>query len=153
VPITVLRASYFIENWAPVLPVAREQGVLPTFIPADFRFPTQATADIGRIAATALLRPHTGVRVIEIEGPQPASPRDVAQAVSTLLGRPVAPVEAPLDAVVPTFTGLGLSKDAASLFREMYEGIAAGRLAPLGPPAERALGTISLAEALAPLLA
>src|SRR5215212_10577099 len=81
VPITMLRAAYFIENWAPVLPVAREQGVLPTFLPADFRFPTQATADIGRIAADALLRRHTGVRVIEIEGPQHASPRDVAQAI------------------------------------------------------------------------
>jgi len=153
VPITMLRAAYFIENWAPVLPVAREQGVLPTFFPADFRFPTQATADIGRIAADALLRPHTGVQLIEIEGPQPASPRDVAQAISVVLGRPVAPVEAPLEAVVPTFTGFGFSTDAASLFREMYEGIAAGRLVPLGPPAERAVGTTSVGDALAPLLA
>jgi uncharacterized protein YbjT (DUF2867 family) len=91
--------------------------------------------------------------VIEIEGPQPASARDVAQAISALLGRPVAPVEAPLDAVVPTFTGFGFSTDAALLFREMYEGIAAGRLAPLGPPAERIRGTTSIADALGPLLA
>ena len=43
--------------------------------------------------------------------------------------------------------------DAASLFREMYEGLAAGRMGPVGPPAERARGTISVEEALAPLLA
>ena len=153
VPITFLRAAYFIENWAPVLPVAREQGVLPTFLPADLRMPMTATADIGRIAAEALMRPHDGVRVIEIEGPEPASPREVAQAISKCLGKPVMPVEAPLDAVVPTFTGFGLSNDAASLFREMYEGLTAGRMGPVGPPAERARGTISVEEALAPLLA
>jgi uncharacterized protein YbjT (DUF2867 family) len=86
VPITFLRAAYFMENWAPVLPVAREQGVLPTFLPADLRMPMTATGDIGRIAAGALRRPNAGMRVIEIEGPEPASPRDVAQAISKCLG-------------------------------------------------------------------
>jgi len=152
VPMTLLRASYFVENWAPVLPVVQERGILPTFLPADLRFPTQTTADIGRIAAEALMRPHLGIRIIEIEGPSPASPRDVADALARRLGKSVTPVEAPLDAVVPTFTGLGFSVDAATLFREMYEGFAAGRLAPLGPPAEAALGTTSLDDAVAQLL-
>jgi uncharacterized protein YbjT (DUF2867 family) len=151
-PMAFLRASYFVENWAPVLPAVRQDGVLPTFVPADFRFPTQTTQDIGRIAAEALVHPHAAVRVIEIEGPQPASPRDVADALARHLGKPVTPVEVPLDAVVPTFTGLGFSADAATLFREMYEGLAAGRLAPLGPPAETARGTTSLNEAVAQLL-
>jgi len=134
------------------LPAVRQQGILPTFLPADFRFPTQTTQDIGRIAAEALMRPHTGVRVTEIEGPSPASPRDVADALARRLGKPVTPVEVALDAVVPTFTGLGFSADAAVLFREMYEGFVAGRLAPLGPPAESARGTTSLDAAVAQLL-
>ena len=152
VPVTILRAPYFLENWAGVFPMAREQGVLPTFIPVDRSIPTAVTGDIGRIAADALTRPHNGVRVVEIEGPERVSPRQLAQALSAHLGRAVSPVEAPLDAVVPTFTALGVSENAALLFREMYEAFNDGRMAPLGPPAEQARGTTPLAEAVALLL-
>ena len=61
VPMTLLRAPYFLENWAAVLPVARERGVLPTFLPADLAIPTAATRDIGRIAGEALTRSPSGV--------------------------------------------------------------------------------------------
>jgi uncharacterized protein YbjT (DUF2867 family) len=152
VPLTILRAPYFLENWAGVFPMAREQGVLPTFIPVDRAIPTAVTRDIGRIAADALTRPPGGVRIIEIEGPERVSPRQVAQAVSTHLGRPVSPVEAPLDAVVSTFTALGVSENAAILFREMYEAFNEGRMAPVGPPAEQARGTTPLAKGVALLL-
>ena len=86
--------------------------------------------------------------MIEIEGPGAVTPRDVAAALGARLGREVKLVEAPLDAVVPTFTGFGFSEDAALKFREMYEAFVAGRMAPLGPPAERATGTTSIADAL-----
>jgi NAD(P)H dehydrogenase (quinone) len=152
VSLTILRAPYFLENWAGVFPIAREQGVLPTFIPVDRAIPTAVTRDIGRIAADALTWPPGGVRIVEIEGPERVSPRQVAQALSALLGRPVSPVEAPLDAVVPTFTALGVSENAALLFREMYEAFNEGRMAPLGPPAEQARGTTPLAEGVALLL-
>jgi uncharacterized protein YbjT (DUF2867 family) len=152
VPVTMLRAPYFLENWAGVFPMAREEGVLPTFIPVDRAIPTAVTGDIGRIAADALTRPHRGVRIIEIEGPERVSPRQVAQTVSAHLGRSVSPVATPLDAVVPTFTALGVSENAALLFREMYEAVNDGRMAPLGPPAEQARGTTPLAEGVALLL-
>jgi uncharacterized protein YbjT (DUF2867 family) len=152
VPVTFLRAAYFLENWAAVLPAAREQGVLPTFLPPDLAIPMACTRDIGRIAGEALTRPHAGVRLIEIEGPERVSARRVAQAVSAHLGKPVMPVAAPLEAVVPTFTAFGVSEDAARLFREMYEGLAAGRLAPVGPPAEQARGTTSVDEVIGALL-
>ncbi|HEY0709501.1 MAG TPA: NmrA family NAD(P)-binding protein, partial [Polyangia bacterium] len=48
VPATLLRAGYFLENWAAVLPVAKKDGVLPSFLPAGFSTITVATADIGR---------------------------------------------------------------------------------------------------------
>ncbi len=131
-----------------MVPVARQQGVLPSFLPADFQMLSVAARDIGRIAADALLQPHTGVRVVEIEGPEPMTPRDVARALSTRLGREVRVVEAPLDAVVPTFTALGVSEDAASNFREMYEAFVTGRMDPIGPPADRVRGTTPLADAL-----
>jgi len=148
VPVTLLRAPYFYENWAPVVPMAREQGVLPSFVPADFRMLTASARDIGRIGAELLLQPQSGVRTVEIEGPEPLTPRDVALALSARLGKDVKVIEAPLDAVVPTFTGMGMSTDAATSFREMYEAFIAGRMAPLGPPIERLRGTTSIADAL-----
>jgi uncharacterized protein YbjT (DUF2867 family) len=147
-PVTFLRAPYFYENWAAVIPMAREQGVLPSFLPADFRMVTAGAGDIGRIAAEQLLRPHTGVRVVEIEGPAPLTPREIARALSSRLKRDVNVVEAPLDAVVPTFTSAGASTDAATSFREMYQAFIEGRMEPLGPPLERVRGTTSIADAL-----
>src|SRR5205814_2875721 len=47
--ITLLRAAFFIENFAAVLP-ATQGGVLPTFLTPDRRIPMIATADIGRVA-------------------------------------------------------------------------------------------------------
>jgi uncharacterized protein YbjT (DUF2867 family) len=152
VPSTFVRAGYFIENWASVLPVAKRDGVLPTFFPAEQRIPMVATGDIGEVAAQALLDGPQGVRVIELSGPVDASPTDVAQAVSGLVGRSVQVVEAPLDAVVPTFTSFGMSADFAGLFRELYACIRSQRFAWEGRGAEGVRGKTTIAQALEPLL-
>jgi uncharacterized protein YbjT (DUF2867 family) len=149
---TFVRAAYFVENWAPVLPVAKQDGVLPAFFPADLRIPMVATPDIGEVAARALLEGPRGVRVIELSGPEDASPNDVARVVGQLLGRSVSVAEAPLDAVVPTFTGFGMSTDIAQLFRELYAAIQSGRMQWEGGSAEAVRGKTSISQALAPLL-
>jgi uncharacterized protein YbjT (DUF2867 family) len=148
IPATFVRAAYFVENWAPLLPVAKQDGVLPAFFPADLRIPMVATPDIGEVAAQALLEGPRGVRVIELSGPQDASPNDVARAVSQLLGRSVSVAEAPLDAVVPTFTGFGMSSDVAQLFRELYAGIRSGHIRWEGGRAAAVRGKTSIAQAL-----
>jgi uncharacterized protein YbjT (DUF2867 family) len=140
---TFVRAAYFVENWAAVLPAAKQDGVLPAFFPADLRIPMVATPDIGEVAAQALLDGPRGVRVIELSGPEDASPNDVARAVGQLLGRSVSVAEAPLDAVVPTFTGFGMSTDFAQLFRELYAGIQSGRVRWEGGSAEAGRGARS----------
>jgi len=129
---TFVRAGYFVENWAVVLPAVKSDGILPSFIAADRRVCSVSTPDIGPVVAQALIDGPRGVRVIELSGPSDVSPNDVAQACSRILGKPVKVVEAPLDAVVPTFTSLGVSENIASLFREMYQCIAEGRLVPAG---------------------
>jgi uncharacterized protein YbjT (DUF2867 family) len=149
---TFLRAAYFVENWAGVLPVAKQDGVLPSFIPGDLKLPMVATADIGNLAAEALLDGPRGERVLELSGPQDLTPKDVAVAVSKLLGRTIALVEPPLDAVVPTFTSFGISADIAGLFQRMYAGIAAGRVSFEGGKAEARRGSTSLEASLRQLL-
>ncbi|PZQ57959.1 MAG: hypothetical protein DI563_31160 [Variovorax paradoxus] len=48
-----------------------------------------ATEDVGRTAAEMLLSPGDGPRVVELAGPAPVSPADIAAGLSALLGRPV----------------------------------------------------------------
>jgi uncharacterized protein YbjT (DUF2867 family) len=145
---TFLRAAYFVENWAAVLPVAKQDGVLPSFIAGEQRLPMVSTADIGSLAAEALLDGARGARVLELSGPQDLTPKEVAAVVSKILGRAIQLVEPPLDAVVPTFTSFGISADVAGLFQAMYEGIRAGRVSFEGGQAEARRGATSLEETL-----
>ena len=109
-----------------------------------------STPDIGKTVAQSLIEGPRGVRVIELSGPSDASPNDVAAAFSRILGKPVQVLEAPLEAVVPTFTSLGISGNVAELFREMYEALAAGKLSP--EPGELVRGTTQLESTLRGLL-
>lgn len=145
---TFLRAAYFVENWAPVLPVAKQDGVLPSFILGDQRLPMVSTVDIGSLAATALLEGPRGARVLELSGPEDVTPKEVAAVVSKILGRAVQLVEPPLEAVVPTFTSFGISGDVAGLFQRMYEGIRNGRVSFEGGKAEARRGSTSLEQTL-----
>lgn len=150
--VTLLRPTYFVENWGASLGPAAEQGVLPSFIPAGLRFPQIATRDIGVAAADALEHaPSSGVRVLELAGPDDYAPADIAGAVGSILGRDVQVAEGPLDAVVPAFMSFGISEHMAGLYREMYEGVINGRVAWDGS-GERIRGITPPREVLAGML-
>jgi uncharacterized protein YbjT (DUF2867 family) len=150
--LTAVRASYFQENWGASLG-ALAQGILPTFVRKDLRFPQVATADIGRTVAAALVEggARGSKRVIELAGPRDYSAEDVAAELSQLTGKPVTATEAPLDAVVPTFTSFGMSAAIAELYREMYEGIISGLVAH-EPGNKLVRGTVEVRDTLAALL-
>jgi uncharacterized protein YbjT (DUF2867 family) len=125
---TFLRAAYFLENWDSVLGAAREHGVLPTFLAPGRKIPTIATADIGRFACESLADPPRAVRVLNIAGPQDYSPEEIAEVLSGVLGKTVRPQFLPLEAAVPTFTGMGFPENMARLYREMFEAANMGKL-------------------------
>ncbi|RYE85133.1 MAG: NmrA family protein, partial [Myxococcales bacterium] len=149
--VTFVRAPAFLENWGGVLAMVAG-GVLPTFLPVDLSVPMVATADIGRTAAHALREGGQGRQVIELSGPRPYSADDIAAVLSELTGRPVRAQQAPLEAVVPTMTRMGMTATLAELFRQMYAGVIGGRVAPeAGARAVR--GTVTAGEVLGPMLA
>lgn len=150
VPSTFVRAGYFLENWGEVAHPVKADGVLPSFIAASRVVPSVSTRDIGKAAAQALLDGPRGVRAIELSGPRDVTPNDVAAIFSSVLGRSVKVVEAPLDAVVPTFTSFGISENISELYREMYEAIAADRLVPEAGEHQR--GATPVEETLRALL-
>lgn len=152
--LTAVRAAYFQENWGSSLGMLA-QGILPTFIPSSVRYGQVATRDIGRTIAAALVEGGAAgtKQVIELAGPRDYTGAEIAAVLSTITGKPIAAQDAPLEAVVPTFTSFGLSAAVAELFREMYAGIAAGIVAPEGGKARQVRGTIEVAETLGALLA
>ena len=149
---TFLRPGYFFENFGAVLPATRD-GVLPTFLAPGRPIPMAATADIGRIAAECLLEPPIGTRVVEIAHAPDHTPEDIASAVSEIAGRAITLQAWPLDAVVPTFTGMGISKGTAELYREMLSALNSGRMRHQGPPAIRRFCQLGPVDVMRSLLA
>lgn len=145
--LTILRPSYFIENWAPVIGAAKAEGVLPTFIAPQAKIPMTSTKDIGRIGAEQLMAGGSAKQIVELAGPEDYSPDHVAAALGQLLGKPVTAQHAPLSAVVPTFKSFGFSDEAAKLFEEMYTSFSTGAIG-YETPDKLVRGTVTLSEAL-----
>ncbi len=145
---TFVRAAYFLDNWASVLGVAAN-GKLPTFLPADLVVPMVSTKDIGLVAARALLEPPTGKsEIIELSGPRDYSSREIADVLGKIVGKPVTTDAAPLEAVEPAFTSFGFSADLASLYHEMYAGLANGLVRFEGKGARQVRGNVDAESAL-----
>ena len=88
-PIAFIRAAWFMENALWDIPSARE-GMIQSFLqPLDRAIPMVATADIGATAARLLRARWVGRRVVELQGPVPVSPNQLASTFGRLLGRPV----------------------------------------------------------------
>jgi len=90
IPITFLRPAWFMENCRWDVALARETGVVPSFLqPLDKPVPMVAAPDIGKLAAELLQEKCEGHRVIELEGPTRVTPNQVATTLAKLLGKPV----------------------------------------------------------------
>ena len=146
--LTIIRACYFLQNWASGVDGVRNQGVLHNFLTPERKIPMVSTADIGKIAAGYLTDPARGRRVVELAGPEDYSPQDIAHAFAAALGKPVKLETHPLDAVIPTFTATGFSQDLAGLFREMIQGINSGHVAYEGKGATFQRGDVTAVEAV-----
>ena len=150
--LTLIRAAYFLQNWASGVEGVRATAVLHNFLTPERKIPMVSTTDIGKIAAECLTAPAHGRRVVELAGPEDHSPQDIARTFAAVLGKPVKLETHPLDAVIPTFTALGFSQEMASLFREMIEGINSGHVAYEGKGATFKRGNVTAPETINELL-
>jgi NAD(P)H dehydrogenase (quinone) len=88
-PIAFLRAAWFMENASWDVEPARA-GTIQSFLqPLDRAIPMVATADIGSTAACLLQEDWQGQRIVEMQGPEPVAPNDIAATFAALLGHPV----------------------------------------------------------------
>jgi uncharacterized protein YbjT (DUF2867 family) len=123
---TSIRAASFMENIGGSLSMLA-QGLFPSFHPADFAYERIATVDIGKLAAAELREGGAQSSIIELGG-DPLSSNDIAATLSKLVGKPIKVAEAPLEAVVPTFMGFGMSQSLAELYAEMLAGFGTGHI-------------------------
>jgi NAD(P)H dehydrogenase (quinone) len=108
-PIAILRPGWFMENAAWDVASARDKGVISSFLtPAEKGFPMVATEDIGRLAAELMQESWSGHRLVELTGPRPVSPNDIAETFAKLLGRPVAVEMVARETREPLFVSQGM---------------------------------------------
>src|SRR5271170_625940 len=112
-----LRAGWFLENSAGDVASAQNEGRIRFQLhPLDRKFSLVATADIGKVGAVTLTQSWTGIRHIEVAGPEAYSPLDIADAFADAVGRPVEAIAVPQGGmgVVLGLTGDAGGADVAS---------------------------------------
>ena len=119
IPTAINRGAYYMSNWLGFTEVVRDTGVLPSMFPADTEMPMVAPADLGRVAAERLLAPVDDTTVQYVEGPARYTPREVADAFASALGREVRVDVAPRDTWETVFQQNGFSPEAASAYARM----------------------------------
>ena len=149
-PVTFLRSTYFIENWIPAIPDAKE-GLLNTFLPAELRWGHLSTHDVGHTAAQLLLEHPKAHRVVELDGPEVAGSEDVARVLAKLLSTEVEPLVEPLDQMAEALTGMGFSPEHAAMIQATHQAIASGLMRWEHPESVRR-GKETLEQALAAIL-
>ena len=128
VPITFLRAAWFMENALWDVAPARGTGIVQSFLqPLDKPVPMVATSDIGRLAAELLQETWVGRRVVELEGPCRVTPNEIAACFAEIFNRPVRAEIVPRDSWERLFRSQGAKNPAPRA--QMLDGFNEGWIA------------------------
>jgi NAD(P)H dehydrogenase (quinone) len=122
-----LRASWFIENSAGDIAGARNEGKIRFQLhPLDRKFPLVATADIGKLGAETLTQSWTGIRHIEVAGPESYSPLDIADAFANAVRRSVEAIAVPRTEWETLWVSQGMPEGRTAPRAEMVDGFNSG---------------------------
>jgi uncharacterized protein YbjT (DUF2867 family) len=149
VPVAFLRAAWFMENASWDVQAARS-GTVPSFLqPIDHAIPMVATADIGRTAAALLQDGWSGVRLVELKGPQRYSAADIGAAFATALDHEVRMEPVPRGAWEQLFRSQGMERPMLRI--RMVDGFNEGWIDFQGG-GEHRKGTITLDAVISELV-
>jgi len=149
--VTFLRPAYFHENLAGSLASAGE-GTLPVFVDPNFSLPMVAARDIGHEAARQLRVPaEEASPVVQLAGSEDYTFTAVGAALAAALGREVAVLPLPSDAIIEPLRELGAGH-IAELYAEMNRGMESG-IVDFEPGLPKVRGATPLSHTLAELTA
>jgi NAD(P)H dehydrogenase (quinone) len=149
-PVTYLRAAWFMENAAWDVAAARDGTIRSYLQPLDRRIPMISTDDVGRTAAELLQEPWQGQRVVELESASRVSPNELAAAFSKVLGRPVQAEAVPREQWEALFRSQGMKNPAPRM--QMLDGFNAGWIDFADRGAHARKGSIGIEQAVATLI-
>ncbi len=155
--VAALRAGFFMENLLQSLPTIQQQGAIFQPIGPDVAVPFVATRDLGDEAARVLADPSWSGHVTRLVlGPEEVTLPAAAGIVGDAVGRPVAFVPIPPEAMREALLGMGASESVATGYAQMMRGLSDSRF-ELEPRDAITRGPTTVAEwvrtALAPALA
>lgn len=150
-PITFLRAAWFMENAQWDVAAARDSGVIDSHLqPLDRKIAMIATDDVGRVAAHLLLEDWAGHRIVELEAPQRVSPQDIAAALGKAIGHPVQVQAVPKEDWEGSFRAQGMAHPGPRI--RMIDGFNEGWIDFTGAQPDHRKGRIGIEEAMAALV-
>jgi uncharacterized protein YbjT (DUF2867 family) len=128
-----LRAGYFMENTLAQIGAIQGFGMLAGPVRAELALPMIATKDIGAAAAEALVRlDFQGQQTRELLGQREITYNEVAKIIGTAIGkRDLAYVQLPDEQVIQAMSGMGISKNMATLLCEMSASLNSGYMKAL----------------------
>lgn len=130
-----LRPAYFMENFMPQISIIQNFGMMAGPLRGDLKLPMVATKDIGASAADALLAlDFRGKQTRELLGQRDLSYGEAAKIIGSAIGRPaLGYVQLPPEQILQAMTGMGMSKNVATLLVEMSDSLNNGYMVPLEP--------------------
>ena len=153
--VVMVRAAWFTENWLNAVSAVKsgQSPVLGSMLQKlDRKIPHIATDDIGRVSAEYMTKPKNeldNLVVLELEGPEPYSPNDVAKMTSDALGKPVSAVAMTEEMTRGLFEKFGWAKTTGDNWIEMLEGFDDGTICWTNDPKViRIQGKRTLADVL-----
>ncbi|CAF3463342.1 unnamed protein product [Rotaria sp. Silwood1] len=126
--IVIIRCAWFMENWFKSVSAVKlgQSPVLGSMLQKlERKIPQVATDDIGRVAAEYMTKPAQAVDrmiIVELEGPEPYSPNDVAQIVSKALGKNIHAAAMTEEMIRGLFGKVGWPKETVDNWIEMVQG-------------------------------
>jgi NAD(P)H dehydrogenase (quinone) len=151
-PITFLRAAWFMENAEWDVASARERGVVTSYLqPLDRPVPMVSIHDVGRVAADLLRETWTGRRIVELEAAGRTTPNAVAAAFAKALGAPVRAQIAPRSEWAQAFRAQGMENPTPRM--QMIDGFNEGWIDFKTQGANSRKGRVTIDEAIAALVA
>ena len=149
-PVTFLRAAWFMENAAWDIASARKGSLQSYLQPLDRPLPMIATDDVGRTAAALLQERWEGRRVVELESAQRVSPNTLADAFAQVLAQPVRAQAVPRDRWEAIFRAQGMKNPTPRM--QMLDGFNAGWIDFPNRGANARKGSIGINQAIATLI-
>jgi uncharacterized protein YbjT (DUF2867 family) len=148
-----LRPGWFFENSAGDVASARNESKIRFQLhPLDRKFPLVATADIGEVGADTLIQNWTGIRHIEVAGPEDYSPLDIADAFAETVGRPVEAIAVPRAEWETLWVSQGMPEGRTAPRAEMVDGFNSGWIHFGVPGTEHVIGATPLREVITQLV-